>query len=253
MRKSCPRAMLGCPIFSPTPLDGHPMATPWTLEEELCGLAGTASVAEALVGLGLVDEASHEPRLEEVHGWVRGGAETYIYRFRVVDDLASRDVMLKAVVAFSMVKSLTQLGGEWVERRRLLEQDGIRTPRLYFAGRALIVEEYIPERLSSFLEGKPAQAVQLADQVIHYAAALEKHAFRPVAPFHGLRTNGTDVFAVDFGQDLGPPGLAARRGRRLLREAIRWLNKAGRSPIDENRATAVFAFHAADAKSGGIT
>jgi len=229
------------------------MATPWTLEKELCGLAGTGSAVEALVSLGLVDEDSRQPRLEEVHGWIRGGAETFIYRFRVVDDLATRDVVLKAVVAFSMAKSLTQLGGEWLERRRLLEQDGIRTPRLYHAGRALIVEEFIPERLSSCLERKPAQALQLADQVIQYAAALEKHAFRPVAPFHGLRTNGSDVFAVDFGQDLGPPGLAARRGRRLLREAIRWLSKASRSPIDENRATAVFAFHAADAKSGGIT
>lgn len=229
------------------------MATPWTLEKELCGLADMVSVAKALVSLGLVDEGSRQPRLEEVHGWMRGGAETYIYRFRVVDDLVTRDVVLKAVVAFSMAKSLAQLGGEWVERRQLLERDGVRTPRLYYAGRALIVEEFIPERLSSFLEGKPAQALQLADQVIHYAAALEKHAFRPVAPFHGLRTNGTDVFAVDFGQDLGPPGLAVRRGRRLLREAIRWLSRASRSPIDEDRATAVFAFHAADTKSGSIT
>jgi hypothetical protein len=93
--------------------------------------------------------------------------------------------------------------------------------------------------------------VHLFDQVIRYAATLEKHGFCPMAPFHGLRTDGTDVYAVDFGQDLGPPGLTTKRGRRLLREAINWLSKASSQAIDESRARAVFAFHVADAKSEG--
>ena len=229
------------------------MATPWTLEKELCGLAGASCVRDALLGLGIIEAPSPEPVMEEVHGWMRGGAETFIYRFRVVQDDDEHDVLLKAIVAFSTAKSLTELGEEWVERRRLLQHEGIATPHLYYAGRALVVEEFIPEGLSAFLRRRPVESAHLFDQVIRYAATLEKHGFCPLAPFHGLRTNGTDVFAVDFGQDLGPPGLSARRGRRLLREAIKWLSKASRRSIDESRATAMFAFHVADAKSEGIT
>ncbi len=229
------------------------MATPWTLEKELCGIAGASCVRDALLGMGIIEDPLPEPALEEVHGWRRGGAETFIYRFRVIQDDTTHDIVLKAIVAFSTAKSLTDLGDDWVERRRLLEQEGISTPRLYYAGRALVVERFIPEGLSCFLKRRPFQSLDLFDQVIRYAATLEKHGFCPMAPFHGLRTDGTDVYAVDFGQDLGPPGLTDKRGRRLLREAITWLGKASSQAIDESRATAVFAFHVADAKSEGIT
>jgi hypothetical protein len=227
------------------------MATPWTLEKELCGLSGAGSVEEALFSLGLIEQPRPVARLEEIHGWMRGGAETFIYRFRVVQSDVVHDVLLKAVVAFSTAKSLTEQGDEWVERRRLLEREGIRTPRLYHAGRAIVVEEFIPEGLSQFLRSRPRDTAHLFDQVIRYAATLERHGFCPISPFHGLRTDGVDVFAVDFGQDLGPPGIRPGRERRLLREAIKWLSEASSQFVDENRAKAVFAFHAADTRSEG--
>jgi hypothetical protein len=229
------------------------MATPWTLEKELCDLVDAPRVGEALFRLGILRAPTPKPRIEEVHGWQRGGAETFIYRFRVQRRETVHDVLLKAVVAFSTARTLSELGGEWIARRRLLEEEGIRTPQLYFAGRALVVEQFIPEGLSGFLRREGTDTTHLADQVIRYAATLEKHGFCPLSPFHGLRTNGTDVFAVDFGQDLGPPGVTGRRNRRLLREAIRWLNRATSRSIDEGRASAVYAFHAADGRSEAIT
>lgn len=230
------------------------MATPWTLEKELCGLVGAAGAGEALFRLGILAEAERAPLIEEVHAWTRGGAETFIYRFRVDCQDCVHDVMLKAIVAFSTARSLSELGDEWVARRRLLEAEGVRTPRLYHVGQGLVVEEFIAEDLSGYLRSHRSKARHLHDQVIHYAATLQKHGFCPLSPFHGLRTDGRDVYAIDFGQDLGPPGLSVRRrGRHLLREAIKWLNSAGSRSIDEVRAAAVFAFHAADAKSEGLT
>lgn len=226
------------------------MATPWTLEKELCGLVRAGGVAEALARLGIISEAGPEPRLEEVHGWMRGGGETYIYRFRVVTRDGTHDLLLKAIVAFSLTRSLTELGNEWMRRRRLLEQDGIRPPVLYHAGRALLVETYIPEKLSSFLNRGCANATLLSDEVIRYAAVLEKRGFRPVSPFHSLRTDGVNVFAVDFGQDLGPPGLASGCERRLLREAIRWLKTVGNQSIDERHAAALYKFYAEGKEEG---
>jgi hypothetical protein len=61
--------------------------------------------------------------------------------------------------------------------------------------------------------------------------------------FNGLRTDGEDVYIVDFGQDLGPPGARRRRGKGLLPEAKRWLASVGNHAVDPCRAEAVYAFH----------
>lgn len=216
------------------------MAIPWSLEKELCGLVKATSVREALWRLGVISEPSSEAVIQEVHGWTRGGAETFIYRFRVLLPGTVNDVLLKAIVAFSTAKPLSEIGDEWVTRRRLLEHEGIRTPTLYYAGRALLVEQFIPEKLSDFLRRGRTETTRLFDQVIQYAATLEKLGFCPASLCHDLRTDGVDVFVVDFGQDLGPPALTSRRDGRLLREAIRWLknNSASSQAIDEGRATA---------------
>lgn len=229
------------------------MPSPWTLEKELCTLAEAASMGEALCRLGILEERSPAPEIEEVQDWTRGGAETFIYRFRVMHQSGCvHDVLLKAIVAFSTARSLSELGGEWLERRRLMEREGMRTPHLYFAGRALIVEEFVPTELASVLKQRRGDVARLVDQVMRYAAILDKHGFCPLSPFHSLRTDGRDVFVVDFGQDMGPPGVALRAGSRLTREAIRWLGSVSGQAIDEGRARAVYAFHAAGAGNEGI-
>ena len=74
-------------------------------------------------------------------------------------------MVLKAVTAFSTSRTLNQLANEWVERRQLLEDEGVRTPTLYFAGRALLVEEYVGEKLATWLQRNPGGSRQLIDQV----------------------------------------------------------------------------------------
>jgi hypothetical protein len=219
------------------------MASPWTLEKELCGLAKTRSPHEALWRLGIISDPVSEAVFEEMQGWTREGAETFTYRFRVLSPGPPKDVLLKAIVAFSTARSLTEISHEWVLRRQLLEQGGIRTPTLYRAQGAVLVEQFIPHKLSEFLRHGPLPQKGLVDQVIQFAATLESCGFCPVAPFHGLRTDGENVFAVDFGQDLGPPAVTAKHDGRLLKESIRWLNdNRGNSPrIDERRARALYA------------
>src|SRR5262245_44475382 len=123
------------------------MTTQWSLEKELCGLARTRSAGEALRRLGIVDGSSCDAQLEEVEGWTCVG-ESYTYRFRVLLPHASDEVLLKAIIAFSMARSLTELANEWVLRRRLLEGEGVLTSQLYYAGRALFVEKFVPFSLS---------------------------------------------------------------------------------------------------------
>jgi hypothetical protein len=203
--------------------------------------------------LGIISEPVPEAVFEEVQGWTREGAETFTYRFRVLSPGPPKDVLLKAIVAFSTARSLTEISHEWVRRRQLLENGGIRTPALYRAQGALLVEQFIPHKLSEFLRRGSPPPKGLIDQVVQFAATLESCGFCPVAPFHGLRTDGENVFAVDFGQDIGPPAPTAKRDGRLLREAILWLNKnrGSSQPIDERRARALYALHAAGTEGEG--
>jgi hypothetical protein len=218
------------------------MATQWTLEKELCGIAKTRSAGEALRRLGIVGADSPEAALEEVEAWTCAG-DCYTYRFRVLLPKATHEVVLKAVVAFSIARSLTEMAEEWVRRRRLLEREGVLTSKLYHAGRALFVEQSVPLELSDHLRSRPAERKRLADQVIQFAAILSKKGFCPLSPFHALKTDGSDVFVTDFGQDIGPPGVTSRRNGHLLREAVRWLEREGGRSIDRARASALYEFH----------
>ncbi len=218
------------------------MAKQWTLEKELCDIAKTRSAGEALRRLGIVGADSPDAVLEEVETWICAG-DCYTYRFRISLPEATHEVVLKAVVAFSIARSLTEMADEWVSRRRLLEREGVRTSKLYHAGRALFVEQSVPIELSDHLHGQPAERKRLADQVIRFAAILAKRGFCPLSPFHALKTDGSDVFVTDFGQDIGPPGVSSRRNGQLLREAVRWLEREGGRSIDRARASALYDFH----------
>ena len=216
------------------------MASPWSLEKELCGLAKVRSLPKALWRLGVIGEPSPDVILEEVQDWTRAGAETYIYRFRVVLGATAQDVLLKAIVGFSLTQSLSGIAQDWVERRRLLDREGIRTPKLYCTGRALLMEQYVPYNLADFLRETPAAASRLDHQVIRLAAVLDRLGFCPISLFHSLRTDGADVFAVDFGQDLGPPG--ARRATRRADAARGYFGStAAASQLIDRRAVAVYA------------
>lgn len=221
------------------------MAISWTLEKELCGLVKGQSLNEALWKLGLTGDPNSTVTLEEVHGWQRGGAETYIYRFRVRDNRIEHDVLLKAVTAFSTTQSLSQIAQEWGRRRQLLATAGIRTPTLYCAGRALLVEQYVGEKLSHWLQRHTNTDDRLTDQVFRVAAVLDRHGFSPVGAFNGLRTDGKFVYMVNFGGSLGPPK-ARRCGKYLLREAKQWLLSVGHQRIDSARAEAVYKFCSED-------
>jgi hypothetical protein len=216
------------------------MASPWSVEKELCGLARVRTPAKALWRLGVIGEPSPEVTITEVEDWTRAGAETYIYRFRVTLGPAVRDVLLKAVVGFRAAGSVSDVAKEWVARRRLLEAEGVPAPTLYCAKRALLMEQFIPHNLAEHLSATSPAPGRLADRVIEIAAALDRLGFSPLSPFHSLRTEGTEVFAVDFGQDLGPPAVRAGPDGRLLGEAVRWLARCGQR-VDGDRAVALYA------------
>lgn len=201
-------------------------ANQWTLETELCKLAGRSPVKEALHDWGLLNDQEAEFRLEEGReDWIRGGAETYIYRFAVLQEGAQRlDCILKACVAYSPGSDLESILEQWIERRQLLRESGVETPQLYAHGHGVIVEESIPFSLGERLHGGGKSAQEsLAQQLSYLTGLLARHGFMPIQPFSDLRSRGTDVVVVDFGQDLGPPNVSKAPNKRLFDQLLNQL------------------------------
>lgn len=179
----------------------------WTLEKELCKVARCTNVGHALYTLGLLSTPSSKFKLISSK-WERGGAETYLDRFQfLIRDQIPVDILIKACVTFTPGADLDSILDEWVDRRRLLSENGVKTPRLYGSGYGVLIEEFVPYELRTVLTSGGEKPAKVLDELARYAATLSRLGFSPVDPFKDLRSHGDDIVVVDFGRDLGPPGI----------------------------------------------
>jgi hypothetical protein len=195
------------------------------LQQELCHLGGTSILAEALVRLNLVPRSSAFEGLVERGDWQRRGAETYAIEFDVVSQGTMREVILKAYVGFPTGLSVTDYVEEMVRRRELLRGAGVSSPTLYYWGDGVWVEQRLGRNLDVVLRDKSIAEVTAQRYrvgVFVTALALDQCEFEPIGPFDDLLTEAGDVFMVDFGQDLGPPGVASSRSANVD-AAFAWL------------------------------
>jgi hypothetical protein len=181
----------------------------WSLENELCQLAHAESLNHALYNLKLIKSIGSTFTLQENGPWVRGSADTYIYKFWVREDGRSEEeYIIKACTAFSLVNNLSEILDEWLRRRQLLSDFGVSTPKLIAHGNGVVIEESIPYQLRDQLKfGVNATPVPVDERLIDltlYSAALYSLGFLSIAPFNDVRSRGKDAVVVDFGQDLGP-------------------------------------------------
>ena len=199
-------------------------STEWSLEKELCRITPASSLRGALCDLGLTQ---HDDMftIRTDNDWVRGGDETYIYRFWIShEDGRISGYVIKACVAFVPGVSLDSVLREWISRRKLLAKNGVPTPKLVACGRGIVVEELIPYKLKNILVNSSSAPIDILRQLATFAGVLSKLGFEPVDAFHDLRSRGYDVVIVDFGQDLGPPGISKMQDETLyymLKERLR--------------------------------
>lgn len=207
----------------------------WTLESELCKITKQADIADAVYTLGMTSSRTEQFELiADNKEWIRGGAETYLYRFGIVlSDTKKLDLLIKACVAFSPGTDLSKILADWIDRRNLLASNGIETPTLYGWGEGVLIEQFIPHDLNSRFAEAPENVPVLLDNLVGYAAALSRLGFAPVSPFHDLRSSGTDVVVVDFGQDLGPPGVADQPRKTIFDMLIAYVSSL-KIPLDDN-------------------
>jgi hypothetical protein len=176
----------------------------WRLEDELCRFSGQARIHDAISRLNLLPNTDEELQIECTRDWYRAGSETYLYKFRLTGTSGtSRQFVLKACVVFSPGSSIDTTIENWVARRALLARAGVCVPTLYAYGYGLVLEEYISMPLKEAWRIGPQST--LLSHLVHIAAMLSLYGFQAIAPFRDVRSRGTDVVYVDFGQDLGPP------------------------------------------------
>lgn len=190
----------------------------WTLEGELCRLAGAGDLASALRSLRLLPRASEPFELITAQDWYRAGAETYAFVFQVRQPSGERAYIIKACIAWSPGETLSETFDRWMSRRRLVTELGINTPALMGAGNAQLVEEFIAYELLDALR-RAAQETRpsLLTDLGRTAGLLVKAGFAPLST-HDWRSRGDDVVLVDFGQDLGPSNIAKGSESGLLSE-----------------------------------
>lgn len=210
----------------------EPDPSSWNIASELCAAAETQDLPDALINLGLVTAAEIPVELHCNSVWYRGGAETYLFDFEIRrNGLPVRRALIKACTPFPGGTSIEDTLSEWLSRRHLLEHHGVHTPRLHYAGRGVIVEEFIPHSLDRRLLTSPHRN-SLLTELQRLSEIISDLGFKATAPFSDLRSRGTDVVMVDFGTDLGPPHIEAPGTTDYLSQLEVWLRSIGLNMTD---------------------
>lgn len=199
----------------------------WSLESEICKLAHVENFESALCNLGILSTRDESFIIRRDDEWIRGGAETYIYRFWIKrEEQAEIGYILKACVAFTPGYSLEKTLQDWLARRKLVAEAGISTPTLITVGNGTIVEELVPYTLLTVLkdQSSPAKRKKILRDLAIWVGTLSRLRFAHVDPFSDLHSHGDDVVVIDYGQDLGPPDVVEQPRLSYYEDLIKQLD-----------------------------
>lgn len=215
----------------------------WTLEKELCNLSHTKDIKDALTKLSIINSNTGHFEVIEDGKWERGGAETYIFKFSVKHDgTMPIFYILKACVSFSPGIKPEKMMDGWIYRRELIKRYGISTPKLYWHGDGILLEEYIQYSLHEVFRSNIVKTKDLLLNLARWAGVLNHLNFLPISPFSDLRSRGSDLVVVDFGEDLGGHGNQVPEGYNLFEKLILKIKEWGIEPSTEILRAMKFAY-----------
>lgn len=175
----------------------------WKLANEICEIAGCEDLNQALFHLNLIDTVKSKFEIDVLQDWIRGGSETYILRFAISQESGERsEYLMKACTALSFGLTIQSIVESWIEKRQIISSHGVSTPRLIGVGKGLIIEDFIPFTLVSVLRDPKLRHSHLV-QLASYAGIIHVLGFQAIDPFSDLRSDGSRLYAIDFGEDIG--------------------------------------------------
>jgi hypothetical protein len=160
--------------------------------------------------------------------WRRGGAESFIcsgvISIRTEDNLElERRIILKAYSGFG--SSPESKVRAWQERSKELAKHGIPISKVYSVFKGVLFAEFIEWSLIEFLaiHNTVSYVVWAAKNLSAIADRLQHLRAHPVSLLPDLRTDGSLIYLVDFGEDLGEiPGTEEESNfcRSLLKKEL---------------------------------
>lgn len=193
-------------------------------------------IHKALITLGILKISDELISYRDNSEWRRGGAETYISDFEVTygskNDLVNIHVIAKAIVKLS--HNIDCIASEWLQRQKRLDAYGVNTPHHFSYWKGIIFQKYIKYSFDEYFTSLDAvQQGQFGQSILKTAEYIDQAGFHVTDLVNGLRTDGKDIFLVDFGEDLGHFDFE-QRGTSATLLARQWL--AGFPNIDPREA-----------------
>lgn len=177
----------------------------WTIECELLSLTKAATRAEALEKLGIPFPSTGSVHIQTDRDWYQGGAETWVYVFSlVIGEKPLRKFILKACAPNFAPRPVAEICDDWFRTRQILTDAGITAPYVVARKGPLWLEEFIESDLKEAMTD-PSTRPSLARSIGTTAGSLFRCGY-VARSYHDWRTDGDDVFLVDFGSDLGKIG-----------------------------------------------
>lgn len=163
--------------------------------------------------------------------WRLGGSETYVSQFDVVvseaGNYAYKRLIAKAAVRFGEPSEYTIR--QWLRRQARLNDFSVATARCYGHRWGILFQELISHSFTSwFLKQSEITQRRFSHLLTTTAQRIERAGFAPVGLIRDLRTDGSKLFVIDFGEDLGEY-THGRHFPSATREVARWRRQMGLS------------------------
>lgn len=187
---------------------------------------GTGMIlVEALRAVGVVPKNSDLLLYKDLYGWKHGGSETYIAAFVVKycdrGTSCDRSVLAKAVVVPYGVDFAAK---QWIKRKNRLTKFAVSTPFIYGYFSGTFFEEFIPYDFDTYFSSSTTTVKQsLAEELRHTAEKVMLAGFSGNFSTHNLRTDGSNVYVVDVGEDLGHYRDDKPADDSVLQQALHWI------------------------------
>ena len=161
-----------------------------------------SSSAESFLGPNTLNllEVSDASKVQIVNDWTRGGAETYVTDFIVEREQGIKEHLIaKACIKFGPREAME----EWLQRRRIMQDNGVLFPSLSAVDGAMIIEEYIPYTFKeAYIRADEDQHSILRENYLQTFKRIHGAGFTPMS-LHDVRSHGDDVVVIDVGEDIG--------------------------------------------------
>lgn len=198
-------------------------------EQELRSLSAEANFQEWLTEHQFIDADATSFDIQLDQDWHRPGSESYIIAFSIIQEKKNAERSAKSFIGKACIKApCSETMEEWIQRRKILEDLDIPTPRLHAASTASLIEERIEFTVEeAYRQGSSDVRGEIVRSLYGIYSSLLTAGFLPRV-MHDMRSRGNDAVVIDFGEDLGGilreyqgiPGTYSAFGRNAVRATL---------------------------------